>query len=88
VPCSGLWRSAVSLARAGETRGKRRPRARPIRLRVCCVLPLPRRPCAPRGIRLREFLDPIRTSSMPGHAFGFELSPAERDALVHELEQW
>jgi hypothetical protein len=39
-------------------------------------------------ISLREFLDPTRTSSMPGHAFGFELSPAERDALVHELEQW
>lgn len=39
-------------------------------------------------IRLSAFLDPSRASSMPGHAFGFELSPAERDALVRELEQW
>jgi hypothetical protein len=39
-------------------------------------------------ISLREFLDPSRTSSLPGHAFGFELSQAERDALVQELEQW
>jgi hypothetical protein len=39
-------------------------------------------------VSLREFLDPSRASRLPGHAFGFALSQAERDALVHELEQW
>jgi hypothetical protein len=40
-------------------------------------------------INLRELLDPSRASrDMQGHPFGFDLSPAERDALVRELAQW
>jgi len=39
-------------------------------------------------IGLPEFLDPSRIGSMPGHAFGFELSQTERESLARELEQW
>lgn len=39
-------------------------------------------------IGLREFLDPSRERRLPGHAFGFELSSAEREALDRELERW